>query len=65
MLQTFSHVNWLTKVLRNNKHQLFSRIWPSRVETCRKLSRIKIIYILAHYFVFIILYDTVQGHGTH
>jgi hypothetical protein len=39
--------------------------WPSRVETCRRLLRIKIIYILVHWLVFIISYDTVHGHGTH
>jgi hypothetical protein len=38
---------------------------PSRVETCRKFSRIKIICILVHWLVNIILCDTVHGHGTH
>jgi hypothetical protein len=39
--------------------------WPSRVETFRRLIRIKIIYILVHYLAFIISHDTVHGHGKH
>jgi hypothetical protein len=35
---------------------------PCRVETCWRLPRIKIIYILVHSLVLIISYDTVHGH---
>jgi hypothetical protein len=34
--------------------------WPSRVETCRRLSRIKIIYIFVYQLVFNISYEDMQ-----
>jgi hypothetical protein len=56
----------LNCISASNSVTEYSPWWcPSRVETCRRFLRIKIVCILVHQLVNIISYDTVPGHGTH